>query len=103
MIRIIVGGTGFIGQALIKRWLAQQDDIVVISRSIEKVQTIFNNKVQAIRWQEWTTAGTAIAREAEVIINLAGTNVGQKLWTSKSKQEILASRVDSTCSPHACG
>lgn len=96
MKRIIAGGTGFIGQALIKRWLAQNHNIIVIGRSVEKIKKIFNGKVQAVTWQEWITSGTTIAKNAEAIINLAGANLGNKFWTQKYKQEILTSRVDTT-------
>lgn len=39
--RVIAGGTGFIGQALIKKWLKKKVTIIVLGRSKKKDKTGF--------------------------------------------------------------
>jgi uncharacterized protein (TIGR01777 family) len=38
-----------------------------------------------------------VAGEADVVINLAGENVGDGRWTDERKQRLLSSRLDATC------
>ena len=47
----ITGGTGFIGQALIARWLQQGHLITVLSRRPEWVQRHWQGKVVAVSVQ----------------------------------------------------
>lgn len=90
---IIAGGTGFIGRALTHRWLAVGHQIIIVSRSKEKIKKLFGNQVTAIEWSE---LNRPMLENANAIINLAGTGIGDKRWTDKRKKEILQSRVQPT-------
>lgn len=96
MKRIIAGGTGFIGQQLVKRWLRENHEIAIIGRSHAKINKIFKDQVQAITWPELMSNSAAILDNTEVIINLTGANIGAQPWTTKRKQEIISSRTEST-------
>lgn len=37
-----------------------------------------------------------IIKSIDIVINLAGSNIGEKRWNKRKKQEILASRIDTT-------
>ena len=65
----VAGGTGFIGSALVARLRERGDDVLVLER------------------------GQALARD--VVINLAGENVGRR-WTAERKRRILDSRIRTT-------
>jgi uncharacterized protein len=65
----VAGGTGFIGRALVSRLRERSDEAIVLRRGQ--------------------------VEPAEVIINLAGENVGKR-WTPKRKAQILESRVKTT-------
>src|SRR6185312_1821121 len=93
MKRIIAGATGFIGQQLTKRWLAAGHQIVAIGRSRAKIKQCFGAQVQALEWQE---LNTEIIQNAQVVVNLAGANIGAGRWTTKRRQQILDSRVNTT-------
>ncbi len=96
MKRIIAGATGFIGQHLVKRWLAAGHEIIVIGRSREKINKLFGTTVKAVTWEELAANGQPIIAGAQAIINLAGENIGAKLWSEQRKQEILLSRTQAT-------
>lgn len=93
---IVAGGTGFIGQALIKKHLAANHSCVVIGRSEAKINKIFDAKVTAITWEQVPTQGLNEIKTADLIINLAGASIGEKRWTPARKDEILESRITPT-------
>ena len=81
---VVSGGTGFVGEPLVRRLLARGDDVAVLSRNPAKVR--------ARRGVPWD-AGEA--GDADVIINLAGENIGSR-WSEGRKRRILDSRVKAT-------
>ena len=83
---VIAGGTGFIGEPLVRRLLSRGHDVAVLTRSPAKVR--------AGRPLAWEQAGDAAS--ADVVINLAGENVGGGRWTAERKKRIMQSRVDAT-------
>jgi uncharacterized protein (TIGR01777 family) len=83
---VVAGGTGFIGEPLVRRLLARGDEVAVLTRSPAKVR--------AGRPLPWGAAGEAAS--ADVVINLAGENVGGGRWSEGRKKRIVESRVDAT-------
>jgi len=83
---VVAGGTGFIGEPLVRRLLARGDDVAVLTRNPAKVR--------AGRPLSWDRAGDAAS--ADVVINLAGENVGGGRWTESRKKRIVESRVGAT-------
>lgn len=96
MIRIIAGGTGFVGQYLVNKWLPLGTKITVIGRSLQKIQNVFGNNVNAITWEDWQNNGQEIAHGAQLILNLAGTNIAATRWNDLAKAEFLNSRTETT-------
>ncbi len=83
---VVSGGSGFIGQPLVRRVLERGDEALVISRDPSRVTT-----GRGISWD----AGDEIA-SADVVVNLAGENVGGGRWSAARKKRILESRVHAT-------
>jgi NAD dependent epimerase/dehydratase family enzyme len=103
---ILAGGTGFIGQGLI-RYFGRDNPIVVFSRLAGKHKNNLGNKrlltqadgyeVQYIDWNGRETNERCI-RELEgsdLLINLAGKSVNCR-YHRKQKEAIMSSRVEST-------
>jgi uncharacterized protein (TIGR01777 family) len=84
---VVTGGSGFIGQPLVKRLVQRGHDVVVLSRN--------PGKVRAGRGAPWDAANAEIAN-ADAVINLAGENVGDGRWTAERKRRILESRLEAT-------
>jgi len=89
---IIAGGTGFIGQALVRELKDNGWDIVVLSRAPGKVAEVFGSGVIGMRWDngDWPD----MFGPETVIVNLAGESIAGGRWTKAKKQRILHSRVD---------
>lgn len=93
---LIAGGTGFIGQALTKHYLFQSHGVTILGRDVKKIQRQYGHEVEAISWEGFRTQHQKILKPIDVIINLAGTNIGQGRWTPERKNEILQSRINTT-------
>lgn len=81
----ISGGTGFVGEPLVRSLLQRGDDVAVISRSPAKVRT-----GRGISWDAADEIGSA-----DAVINLAGENIGVR-WSEQRKRRIFDSRVKAT-------
>ncbi|CAJ0706178.1 Epimerase family protein [Ralstonia wenshanensis] len=88
---LLTGGTGLIGRALCRQWRAQGHDLVVWSRSPERVA----------RWCAGAH-GVATLRELDgappfdAVINLAGAPIADRPWTVQRRKVLWRSRVDLT-------
>ncbi|HEX8411844.1 MAG TPA: TIGR01777 family oxidoreductase [Thermoanaerobaculia bacterium] len=89
---VIAGGTGFIGEPLVRRLVARGDDVAVLSRNPAKVQA-----GRGVQWDGRTQGGwsTEVAN-ADAIVNLAGENVGEGRWTGERRKQLVSSRIDAT-------
>lgn len=89
---VIAGGTGFIGEPLARR-LAATNDVAVLSRNPEHVAA-----GRGVKWDP--SSGSGAWRDdvaaADVVINLAGENVGEGRWSAERKRRILESRLSAT-------
>src|SRR5258708_4872298 len=88
----ITGGTGMIGSKLTAFLLAQGHQIVLITRRSSYHQP----PTSVIVWDpELNYIETGQLEGFDLIIHLAGTNVGE-YWSPEHKKSILESRVQST-------
>lgn len=88
----ITGATGMIGSKLTAYLLAQGHQIAIITRQSSYTKP----GVSTIIWDPSISHFDASQLEDfDVIVHLAGTNVGEK-WTPQHKKDILESRVQST-------
>jgi len=91
---LIAGASGLIGQELVLALISEGYMVNVISRNIEITQKQFHSSINVYSWQGLNMQGQHI-KHADVIINLAGANVGAKPWSHKYKDLLYASRKDS--------
>src|SRR6266545_3269394 len=94
---IITGGSGLIGQALVRdlsrAGSGAGHDVVILSRDPERVGTLPPG-VRAARWDGRTAQGWVALLEADTaLVHLAGDNVSQGRWTEEKKRRIRDSRV----------
>jgi uncharacterized protein (TIGR01777 family) len=85
---LLTGGTGFIGSALAADLLAKGHRLTIVSRSAHADRP----HCRFVRSFDDIDASTAI----DAVVNLAGASLAGKRWNRDYKQEIVASRVDTT-------
>ena len=98
---LIVGGTGLIGSYLSNKLRSKGYRVAVLSRTKKE-----EPESLTFIWDEyhfnyvWDVNKKEIEKNAielaDYIINLSGENIGEKRWTKKRKQLIVASRVKTT-------
>lgn len=91
---LITGATGLLGNELVKLFLQNGIQIHYLTTSKKKIEKEENFK--GFYWNPITgDIDEQAFDEVDTIIHLAGASIAQR-WTSKSKQEIIESRVLST-------
>jgi len=94
---IITGATGLIGRKLSQKLTEAGHQIIVFSRNASSAKNILKKDYTYIDWDyrnsdKWIESIST----ADVIVHLAGINLFAKRWNKKFKEEILASRKETT-------
>jgi hypothetical protein len=88
---LITGGSGLIGRYLTSVLLNEGYQVAHLSR-----QTNQFGKVRVFRWDPEKGILDPLALEGvDYIVHLVGANIGETRWTTKRKEEIVSSRVNS--------
>jgi uncharacterized protein (TIGR01777 family) len=89
---LLTGGTGLIGQALCHDWKMQGHELVVWSRTPQRVPALCAGAkgVAALRELDG-------AEPFDAVINLAGTPIADRPWTAQRRRVLWRSRIDLTC------
>lgn len=87
---LITGGTGFIGQGLVDKWIKDNHEVIVLTRRSNWVKTRWSDKVKAV------SDAHEVSDSIDILVNLAGEGIADKPWTKKRKQQLRASRIDLT-------
>ncbi len=89
---LLTGGTGLIGRAISEKLLANDHDVIILSRDTDKVHGLFKGKVTAVN----DLHNIPAARQIDIVINLAGAPIADKRWSDKQKQTLRDSRIGLT-------
>jgi uncharacterized protein (TIGR01777 family) len=88
---LITGGTGMLGTYLSSQLLEMGYKVIIMGRT---PKTNLNTNLSYATWNlEAQTIDENAIKQADVIVNLAGANVGTKRWTASRKKEIVESRT----------
>jgi uncharacterized protein (TIGR01777 family) len=89
---LIPGGSGLVGVALTHSLLKAGHSVNILSRKKKHI----NNGASYFYWNlNSNEVDEKAFLNVDAIINLAGTNVGDKHWSTSRKKDIFNSRIDS--------
>jgi uncharacterized protein len=89
---LITGGSGLVGRYLTSTLLSMGYKVSHLSRKTNQI-----GEVKSSRWDpEKGFIDSAVFKDIDYIVHLAGANIGEKRWTTKRKSEIVSSRIDSS-------
>ena len=92
---VIMGGTGLMGQAVVKRCVAENREVTVVTRNVADAEKVFDaaNSIRFVEYQAESLKNTI--NSAEAVINLVGDNIAHGRWTKEKKRKIIESRIKS--------
>jgi uncharacterized protein (TIGR01777 family) len=94
---VIAGGSGFLGQALSERLVADGHQVMVLTRAGGSGRPWEGPRSTASWTPNGAAGGWATAIEGcDAVVNLAGTSIGDGRWAPARKAEILESRRHAT-------
>lgn len=88
---LMTGGTGLMGRALCRTWMAQGHDVVVWSRRPHEVSALCSGAQGLGELDQWDKR-----RSLDAVVNLAGAPIADLPWTASRRRILWASRVDLT-------
>jgi uncharacterized protein (TIGR01777 family) len=94
---IITGATGSIGKLLSLKLTNRGDEIVVFTRDVNSAKDKLDHVKNFIKWDyEKINEWKEYLNEIDVIVHLAGANLGTKRWNKEYKKLAYESRVISS-------
>lgn len=94
---LITGATGSIGKKLVNKLSADGHQLTIFTRDINKAKEIVPEANEFVEWnykhpEKWKSE----LEEKDIIIHLAGANLGDRRWNASFKEKAYNSRVLST-------
>ena len=94
---LITGGTGSIGSKLVKKLVRRGDKVSLFTRDIRKAKKLVPDATEYIEWDySYPEKWKYFLEHKDVIIHLAGLNLGSKRWNQEFKKKAYNSRIIST-------
>ncbi|GAA5232623.1 TIGR01777 family protein [Verticiella sediminum] len=88
---LLTGGTGLIGRALCRHWHEQGHELIVWSRSPQRVPSLCSGARGIGRLRDLDGAAPL-----DAVVNLAGASIAGRPWTASRRKVLWSSRVDLT-------
>jgi uncharacterized protein len=93
---VITGATGFIGTALVAQLRARGDEVIALTRDVERAKARLPGATCVPAELEQAGAWCDTLDGAGAIVNLAGEPIAGKRWDARQKQLLRDSRVETT-------
>jgi uncharacterized protein len=94
---IITGATGSIGKKLVQELTARGDEVIIFTRNPEKAKKKIVNANKYVKWDyDCMDAWSHEMHGVDVVVHLAGANLGAKRWNAEYKKLAYDSRIIST-------
>lgn len=92
---ILTGASGFIGQQLGIALVEKGYQVISVARSKESIHGLLAYPCEALEWDKSYHLAPDALSGATAVIHLAGASIAKR-WSRKYREEILASRTQST-------
>ena len=90
----IIGATGLVGKQLTEKLSEQGYTPIILSRNVKHAEQVFDSRFLISYFHPSNISELiSLMESCDIVINLAGENIGKKRWTKVQKQRILYSRL----------
>ncbi len=93
---VITGATGLLGKKITSKLINRGDEVIVLTRSINKAQEIISGAAKFIEWNINFDELKESTEDLYGFIHLAGENVMARRWNEEHKRNIYSSRISTT-------
>lgn len=94
---ILTGATGSIGRNLAQQLIARGDEVIVFTRNPKNATEKLPKEISVVKWDyERLTDWLIELNDVDVVVHLAGANLGAKRWNEEYKKLTYDSRILST-------
>ncbi|MBE0569997.1 MAG: TIGR01777 family protein [Ignavibacteriaceae bacterium] len=94
---LITGATGSIGKILVQKLSARGDEVIIFTRNPESAKKKIVNASKYVKWDfDCMDAWLHEMHGVDVVVHLAGANLGGKRWNDEYKKLAYDSRIIST-------
>jgi uncharacterized protein len=90
MMILVTGGTGFLGRAAVGALLAAGHEVIVLTRSPDRVSVV---GVTTVQWDGVSALPSAVFDGVEGILNLMGEGIADKRWSTAQRKRLRDSRI----------
>lgn len=94
---LVLGGSGFIGAALVSRLVEKGHDVAVSTRSAARPAPESSSGQGRLSWVRWDgvdgQALQTLLGGVDAVVNLLGENLAARRWSPEQKARIVDSRV----------
>lgn len=90
----IAGGSGFIGKAITKQLVEENNEVVILTRDTSNKSNSEN--ITYVQWLNDYDEPEKFLKKIDVFINLAGESLNSGRWTSDRKKSLIQSRITAT-------
>jgi len=90
----VTGATGFVGRALVQRLMAENEQVLVLTRHPDKAKRIWPSGVEIVGYS--VTEGGPWQNQiagCDGVVNLAGAPIAEERWTAQRKKILRESRI----------
>jgi uncharacterized protein (TIGR01777 family) len=98
MMRVLVtGGTGFVGNKLVRSLLGRGCLVTVLTRDVEGAKARLDPRARIAGWTPWTQGiWSEEVSGVDAVVHLAGAGIFDEPWTKDRIEVLRWSRVDTT-------
>jgi uncharacterized protein (TIGR01777 family) len=91
---LFTGATGLIGKAVVQALIARGDEVLALTRNVQRARRTLGADVELHEWPEPKRDRPPMdaLERADAVVNLLGEPIAQR-WTDSAKREIHDSRV----------
>jgi len=90
---LVTGATGVIGRKLVNAFIKRGDKVIALTTNAGSAAKVLSGLSNIVQWND---ISSLYSQNIDIMVNLAGKNLGEKRWDEEFKKDAWDSRINST-------